>query len=67
MQFDSVSDFFYMGGYALYVWLSFGMCFVVMIGLAVQSRYEHKKLLSDIDDEQQRQARIRRAQSRSSE
>lgn len=31
MIWDSVGDFFAMGGYALYVWSSFGMCALVLI------------------------------------
>jgi heme exporter protein D len=31
MQWHSVSEFFAMGGYALYVWGSFGACAVAML------------------------------------
>jgi heme exporter protein D len=31
MQWNSASDFFAMGGYALYVWGSFGACAVLMV------------------------------------
>ncbi len=31
MQWQSVSDFFAMGGYGLYVWGSFGVCAAAMI------------------------------------
>jgi len=31
MQWNSVGEFFAMGGYALYVWGSFGACLVLMI------------------------------------
>ena len=31
MQWNSVGDFFAMGGYALYVWGSFGACALLMI------------------------------------
>jgi heme exporter protein D len=31
MQWNSVGEFFAMGGYALYVWGSFGVCAVAMI------------------------------------
>jgi len=27
----SLNDFFYMGGYAIYVWSAYGICFVVLI------------------------------------
>ena len=40
MQWNSVSEFFAMGGYALYVWGSFGATALVMLGesLLIQSR-----------------------------
>ena len=31
MHWNSVGDFFAMGGYALYVWGSFGACVVLMV------------------------------------
>lgn len=31
MQWNSAAEFFAMGGYALYVWLSFGACLAVMV------------------------------------
>ncbi len=31
MQWNSVGEFFAMGGYALYVWGSFGACVVLMV------------------------------------
>ena len=31
MQWNSVSEFFAMGGYGLYVWGSFGACAILMI------------------------------------
>ena len=31
MQWNSVGDFFAMGGYALYVWGSFGACALLMV------------------------------------
>jgi len=30
MDISSITDFFYMGGYALYVWSSFGICALTM-------------------------------------
>ena len=31
MHWNSAAEFFAMGGYALYVWVSFGVCALVMI------------------------------------
>lgn len=40
MIWNSAAEFFMMGGYALYVWSSFGMCALIFIGelWAVRSR-----------------------------
>ena len=39
---NSPSEFFSMGGYALYVWSSFGVCALVMLiePLAIRARYK---------------------------
>lgn len=58
MQFDSWSDFWQMGGYALYVWLSFGITFIVMLGVVLESITTHRKLLKAVKIEQARQSRI---------
>ncbi|HLA36513.1 MAG TPA: heme exporter protein CcmD [Rhodocyclaceae bacterium] len=41
MQWNSPSEFFAMGGYALYVWGSFGVCAVAM---ALEPLLVHKRL-----------------------
>lgn len=37
MQFDSVAEFFAMGGYAAYVWPAFGLAAAVLLGLTIAS------------------------------
>ncbi len=61
MQFESWQAFFMMGGYALYVWLSFGVSIVAMVWIVLDSRLSHKKLLKQVRLEQARQARINAA------
>lgn len=63
MQFDSVESFFAMGGYGFYVWLSFGLCFLSLLAIAVLSRIRHKQLLKQVLIEKERQARIKSARS----
>jgi heme exporter protein D len=49
MQWNSVGDFFAMGGYALYVWGSFGACALLMIAepfLARRRLSEARRLLA---------------------
>ena len=65
MQFDSFSAFLDMGGYAFYVWLSFGVTFGAMILLVVLSFRQHKGLLKSVLKEQQRQVRIKEAREKS--
>jgi len=58
MHFESLSDFFAMGGYAGYVWSAFGITFFVMIALLISSIRRHKYLLIEVQDKVARQARI---------
>ena len=58
MQFDSWQAFWHMGGYALYVWLSFGVSLLALVWIVVDSAGTHKKLLHNAREEQARQARI---------
>ena len=44
MQFDSFADFLNMGGYAFYVWLSFGVTFLAMGIIAIPVSYTHLTL-----------------------
>ena len=39
MHWNSVGEFFAMGGYALYVWGSFGACLVLMIAEPLLARH----------------------------
>jgi heme exporter protein D len=61
MQFESFADFLAMGGYAFYVWLSFGVTFVAMAIVAVQSFIKHRGLLKQVVVEKERKARIKKA------
>lgn len=58
MHFDSLSDFFAMGGYAAYVWGAFGITFFAMIALLITSVRRHTSLLNEVQDKVARQARI---------
>jgi heme exporter protein D len=46
MQWHSVSEFFAMGGYAVYVWGSFGLCALAMIAEPWLLRRRHRQILS---------------------
>ena len=61
MQFESFAAFINMGGYGFYVWLSFGVTFVAMGIIAIQSFIKHQTLLKQVVVEQERKARIKKA------
>ncbi len=48
MHWNSVSDFFAMGGYALYVWGSFGLTAAVVVGEVLLLRARRKTILRDL-------------------
>ncbi|EXI62368.1 hypothetical protein MHD_08550 [Mannheimia granulomatis] len=56
-QFESISDFFAMGGYGFYVWLSYGVSFIAMGGLICLSRREYKAILAQVKKELAREER----------
>lgn len=51
MQWNSVSDFFAMGGYAFYVWGSFGLTAVVMALETLLIRNQRTELLRNLRNE----------------
>ena len=51
MQWNSVSDFFAMGGYALYVWGSFGATALVMLVESLLIRSQRKHILRNLRSE----------------
>ncbi|NDP38869.1 MAG: heme exporter protein CcmD [Rhodoferax sp.] len=51
MQWNSVSEFFAMGGYALYVWGSFGVTAAVMLIESLQIRRQRQELLRNLRTE----------------
>lgn len=58
MHFDSLSDFWAMGGYAGYVWSAFGITFFSMLILWVTSVRRSRTLLRQVEAKIARQARI---------
>lgn len=62
MFFSSWSDFFNMGGYGFYVWLSYAICFIAIFILFIQSIKEKHKVLAEVHRQQQRELRLQQAQ-----
>lgn len=56
MQWASASDFFAMGGYALYVWGSFGACALLMSVEPFLAKRRQREALSSIAREQRADA-----------
>jgi heme exporter protein D len=44
----SIADFLHMGGYALYVWSSYGLALLVLGGNLIAARRKRSKLLREI-------------------
>ena len=61
MQFNSLSEFFAMGGYGFFVWLSYGACAVILLGIFISSKRTHGKILEDVKSQIAREERIKKA------
>jgi heme exporter protein D len=66
MAFEDVSGFLNMGGYGLYVWLSFGASALSLSVLWLDSFFSKRTLLMQVLKEQARQARIKAAAEQNS-
>ena len=64
MQFNSLSEFFAMGGYAFYVWLSFGVSALLLLGLVWLSKQQHQQTLKAIALQQKRHEKLRQARDK---
>ncbi|WP_076416808.1 heme exporter protein CcmD [Shewanella sp. UCD-KL12] len=63
MQFDSLSEFFNMGGYGFYVWLAYGVTFGSLALLVIQSMGQKRKVLTEIAKKIQREDRLKENRS----
>ena len=62
MHFASFSDVMAMGGYAFYVWLSFGLTALCLVGVVMSTRLKTRNLLGELRNKQAREARRKAAQ-----
>ncbi|MGN4983215.1 heme exporter protein CcmD [Aeromonas dhakensis] len=62
MHFASFSDFLAMGGYAFYVWLSFGLTLLCLVGIVISTRMKTRSLLGELRSKQAREDRRKAAQ-----
>ena len=65
MQFDSISAFLDMGGYAFFVWLSYGVSAFLLVALVYSSLSNHKKVKNKIAHRLQREIKLRKAAEKS--
>lgn len=57
-----MAEFFHMGGYAVFVWASYGAALLLMVGLAIISYVEFRRSKKLVDElERHEGARPRRA------
>ena len=61
MQFDSFSAFLAMGGYGFYVWLSYGVTALLLVGLILASRSKNRAVIQHIIARQKRENKLRQA------
>jgi len=61
MQFDSFSNFIAMGGYGFYVWLSFGTCALILLGILLNSLRDTKRIMASVEQQIIREERIKKA------
>lgn len=56
-MFETLADFWHMGGNGVYVWGSYGLCAVLMLGLAAQTLRRIRTRQRDLDLLQDSRAR----------
>ena len=59
MHFNSLSEFFAMGGHAFYVWWSYGITFVLLMTLTVVSIIKRKSLLTQIAQQHKHEQKLK--------
>lgn len=64
MFFQSWSDLIHMGGYGFYVWLSYGLSFIAIVALIIQSLVGKSAVLKSVKREQQRESRLQQVQQK---
>jgi len=63
MAFNSLADFFAMGGYGFYVWLAYGISFLGLLVLIIDTLVKRKKILKAVNQRIAREKRIKKAKN----
>ncbi|MDX5407710.1 MAG: heme exporter protein CcmD [Chromatiaceae bacterium] len=66
MHFQSFSEFWAMGGYGFFVWLSFGATYALLVALVAYSHFQQRQSLKQLADKLAREQRIKQYQESSS-
>ncbi|MCO1334516.1 heme exporter protein CcmD [Microbulbifer sp. OS29] len=62
-QFANLSEFLTMGGHGIFVWVSYLMTFLALVGMAIYPRIARRRLQSELLRQQKNAQRRRRAVS----
>jgi heme exporter protein D len=62
MHFQSFSEFLAMGGYGFFVWLSFGITYLLLLGLIAVSVYQQKQFKQQLKATIAREQRVKQYQ-----
>jgi heme exporter protein D len=62
MYFQSFSEFWAMGGYGLFVWLSFGITYLLLAALIGYSHYQHAQFKHQLRARLAREQRVKQYQ-----
>ena len=57
----TLEEFFHMGGYAVYVWSSYGLAFIVLVAIFISPIMSRKRILRDLRMKYRQQARQNQA------
>lgn len=58
MAFASLQDFFAMGGHAPYVWSSWAVTALLLLGAVIHARAERRQLIRDLQRRERRERRV---------
>ncbi|WP_159567138.1 heme exporter protein CcmD [Budvicia diplopodorum] len=61
--FSSWQEFFAMGGYGFFVWLAVAATLLSLLALVFHTRWQRKRLLTEIQRRKSREARIENAKN----
>ncbi len=53
----TIEEFFHMGGYAVYVWSSYGLAFIVLLVIFIGPMMNRKRIIRDLRMKYRQQAR----------